>query len=94
MNRLELIAAHSPADNADVSVPKTHGYAHPWDPPRFGIPAEVLRSLADELIDKVLDEAFNNADEESERRCRQKSREGLDRLFAEFILDHRGGSEE
>ena len=94
LNRLKLIAVHSPADNADVSVPKTHGYAHPWDPPRFGTPAEVLRSLADDLVDKVLDKAFENADDEVERRHQQEWASDFDSLYDDLELHHSEGLEE
>ena len=58
--------------NLQVNLPGTHGYAFPWDPPHFGIPAKVLSRLADELTDVVVGVAVKAATAEV-RICRQSS---------------------
>lgn len=37
------------ADGGTSYMPKSHGRIVPWVPPRFGIPDEVMRRLADVL---------------------------------------------
>ena len=61
-------------NNLQISLPGTHGYAFPWDPPHFGIPAPVLSDLADKLKDIVVDMAVEAA--VAEVRSRQSSPTG------------------
>lgn len=68
------------ADGGTSYMPKSHGRIVPWVPPRFGIPDEVMRRLAD-VLEK---EAVHHACVKDERAHELEYERKLDEKWASF----------